>query len=193
MKYLNIIALSLLLWSCGNNSTKENNESHENHEETTATTTITTFKDVDVTVAAQFNQMVEHYIHLKNAMVASNSVEAKAGAKGMLDAIATIDTLKLTAEQKLVLNAQIGKIKEDANHIIDNDDINHQRGHLNTLSKSIYNLIKSFGSEKTLYYEFCPMANNNNGGHWISEIEEIKNPYFGDEMLNCGEVKETIK
>jgi hypothetical protein len=111
----------------------------------------------------------------------------------MLDAITTIDTLKLTTEQKPVFNAQIAQIKEDLNHIIDNDDIEHQRGHLNSLSKSIYNLIKSFGSEKTLYYQFCPMANNNNGGHWISEIEEVKNPYFGDEMLNCGEVKETIK
>ncbi|MDO9184782.1 MAG: DUF3347 domain-containing protein [Bacteroidia bacterium] len=193
MKNLKIIALSLLLWSCGNNSSKENKETHEQHEEVTETTNIATFEDIDATVAAQFNQMVEHYIHLKNGMVASNSVEAKAGAKRMLDAIATIDTLKLTTEQKPVFNAQIGKIREDANHIIDNDDIDHQRGHLNSLSKSIYNLIKSFGSEKTLYYEFCPMANNNNGGHWISEIEEIKNPYFGDEMLNCGEVKETIK
>ncbi|MFY9308261.1 MAG: DUF3347 domain-containing protein [Bacteroidia bacterium] len=193
MKNLKIIALSLLLWSCGNNSNKENNESHEQHEETPATTNIETFKDVDAAISSQFNQMVEHYIHLKNGMVASNSIEAKAGAKGMLDAIATIDTLKLTTEQKPVFNVQIVKIKEDVNHIIENNDIEHQRGHLNSLSKSIYNLIKSFGSEKTLYYEFCPMANNNNGGHWISEIEEIKNPYFGDEMLNCGETKETIK
>jgi hypothetical protein len=181
------------MWSCGNNANKENNESHEHHEEATATTNIETFKDVDATISSQFNRMVEHYIHLKNGMVASNSSEAKAGAKGMLDAITTIDTLKLTTEQKPVFNAQIAQIKEDLNHIIDNDDIEHQRGHLNSLSKSIYNLIKSFGSEKTLYYQFCPMANNNNGGHWISEIEEVKNPYFGDEMLNCGEVKETIK
>lgn len=193
MKYLKIIALSLLLWSCSNNSTKENNESHENHEEVPATTNIASFNDVDVTVTTQLNQLVQHYIHLKNGMVASNSAEAKAGAMGMLDAITTIDTLKLTIEQKPVFNSQIWKIKEDAKHIVDNEDIEHQRGHLNSLSKSIYNLIKSFGSEKTLYYEFCPMANNNNGGHWISEIEEVKNPYFGDEMLNCGEVKETIK
>ena len=190
-----MIAMSLVIMSCSNNSNKENNESdesHVQHEESTPTTNIASFKDVDATVAIQLNQLVQHYIHLKNAMVASNSADAKAGAKGMLDAITTIDTLKLTVEQKSVFNAQIGKIMEDAKHIVDNKDIQHQRGHLNPLSKSIYSLIKSFGSETTLYYEFCPMANNNNGGYWISETEEVKNPYFGDEMLNCGEVKETI-
>ncbi|MBA4058359.1 MAG: hypothetical protein C0490_26815, partial [Marivirga sp.] len=44
-----------------------------------------------------------------------------------------------------------------------------------------------------LYLEYCPMANNNEGAYWLSNEKEIKNPYFGDKMLKCGSVKETIQ
>jgi Cu(I)/Ag(I) efflux system membrane fusion protein len=36
------------------------------------------------------------------------------------------------------------------------------------------------------------MANEGKGGYWLSSQEEIMNPYYGDDMLHCGEVKETI-
>ena len=36
------------------------------------------------------------------------------------------------------------------------------------------------------------MANGDKGAYWLSSIEEIENPYFGDEMLKCGETRETL-
>jgi hypothetical protein len=36
------------------------------------------------------------------------------------------------------------------------------------------------------------MANNNKGALWLSEVKEIKNPYFGSKMLTCGSVKKQI-
>ena len=35
------------------------------------------------------------------------------------------------------------------------------------------------------------MAFDNKGGYWLSETEDIRNPYFGASMLSCGEVKQT--
>ena len=46
---------------------------------------------------------------------------------------------------------------------------------------------------KLLYIQICPMANNNKGAIWLSREEEIKNPYFGDLMLSCGEIQDIIK
>jgi hypothetical protein len=37
------------------------------------------------------------------------------------------------------------------------------------------------------------MAKNGDGAYWLASEKEIKNPYYGDDMLNCGEVKEEIK
>jgi hypothetical protein len=37
------------------------------------------------------------------------------------------------------------------------------------------------------------MANKGDGGDWLSTEKEIRNPYYGDEMLECGRVAEEIK
>ncbi|MFW5959926.1 MAG: efflux RND transporter periplasmic adaptor subunit, partial [Chitinivibrionales bacterium] len=43
------------------------------------------------------------------------------------------------------------------------------------------------------FLAFCPMAFNNQGAYWLQEDREIKNPYFGESMLGCGEIKEEYK
>lgn len=45
----------------------------------------------------------------------------------------------------------------------------------------------------TIYKIHCPMAFNNKGADWYSDVPEVRNPYFGDRMLNCGKVVETFK
>lgn len=193
MKYIKAIAISMLLWSCGNSSNSGNNESHKHPDESSVKENIAFFKDVDASITTQLNLVLQHYMHLKNSLVASNSLEAKAGAIGMLDAITVLDTLKLTPDQKKFFNEENGKIKEGAKHIAESEEIEHQREHLNELSEGTFKLIKAFGCTKMMYFEFCPMANDHKGGYWLSESEEIKNPYFGDKMLSCGEVKETVR
>lgn len=38
----------------------------------------------------------------------------------------------------------------------------------------------------------CPMANDNAGADWLQATDELRNPYFGQMMLKCGEQKEVI-
>ena len=45
----------------------------------------------------------------------------------------------------------------------------------------------------TIYVQHCPMADSNNGADWLSQDKEIRNPYFGESMLSCGENTKTIK
>jgi hypothetical protein len=37
------------------------------------------------------------------------------------------------------------------------------------------------------------MAQDGKGAMWLSESKEIKNPYFGDKMMECGSVEEEIQ
>jgi len=54
--------------------------------------------------------------------------------------------------------------------------------------------IQAFGLGGTeAFYDYCPMAFNNEGAYWLSDQAAIRNPYFGDAMLTCGTVKETLK
>ena len=40
---------------------------------------------------------------------------------------------------------------------------------------------------------YLKLANSNKGAYWLSKEEVVMNPYFGDAMLKCGEVKQVIE
>jgi hypothetical protein len=73
-------------------------------------------------------------------------------------------------------------------------DIEAQRKAFSSLSDNLYKSVKAFGLGGTeAFYDYCPMAFNNEGAYWLSDQQQIKNPYFGDKMLTCGSVKEKLK
>ena len=53
-------------------------------------------------------------------------------------------------------------------------------------SQNLAELLSEKSSNQVIYEQECPMAFGNNGAIWFSLDEEIKNPYFGAEMLTCG-------
>ena len=152
-----------------------------------------TFNKVDAKAAAAIGEMVGHYLHIKNALANDNGKEAANGAKAMEKAISKLDKSLLTAEQKTAYDRNEVELNEHTDHIAKNGDkIEHQRSHFALLSEVVYSLVKDFGAGRTLYHDHCPMAKENQGAMWISEMKEVKNPYFGASMLTCGTVEEVI-
>ncbi len=195
-----LIALfvSGMFLSCETNTSKE----HQDHERTETTenaekeeiNVITpSFTNVDAHVSTHIQSVVDHYIHIKTALVNSNSGEANNGATAILNAVNSFDKSFLPADQTPVYNANADGIKANAQIITTEGDIEQQRVAFASLSNNVYGLIKAFGANKPLYHDHCPMALNDQGAMWLSETEEIKNPYFGDEMMECGSVEEVIQ
>ncbi len=153
-----------------------------------------TYTNVDVKAAASIKEIVDNYLHIKNALANDNGSEAASGAKAMGEAIGKLDKSLLTAEQKTAYDKNEEELKEHAEHIAKNGDkIEHQRLHFAMMSEVVYELVKDFGAGIPLYHIHCPMARDNQGAMWISETKEVKNPYFGAKMLTCGTVEEVIK
>ena len=178
---------SFVLASCGDNSKPESSESHENMSTNApveaASQSVSPIKDI-----------VQHYLHVKNALAADNGTEAASGAKAITQSIAAVDQSKFTAQQKATFTDVVDDLKEQAEHTAANaSNITHQREHFIAMSKDVHDLIKSFGTTQTLYLDHCPMADNNKGANWISETEDIKNPYMGKKMPKCGSMEEVIK
>ena len=62
------------------------------------------------------------------------------------------------------------------------------------LSEEVAAVLDRFGVPGgTLYKAWCPMAFENRGAAWIQDTEEIHNPYFGEMMLRCGEIREVLQ
>ena len=69
-------------------------------------------------------------------------------------------------------------------------DIKHQREHFKVLSKDVTDMVAITGTQVKLYEQFCPMYDG--GTAWLSTKEEIRNPYYGSQMLKCGKVQREI-
>jgi hypothetical protein len=139
------------------------------------------------------NEIVVKYLTLKNALTKDDSEGAAGAGKALYTTFNGINTKLIDAKLKAAYLDIADDAKEHAEHIGDNSGkIEHQREHFVMLSKDINDLIKTFETKQKLYQDYCPMANDGKGAIWISEIKEIKNPYYGSQMLTCGSVKKEL-
>jgi hypothetical protein len=191
------IAISAVsLTACNNTGDQSNNGSKMAADTThasTETSKASTSSGED-TQSASINGIVSSYLQLKNALANDNGKDAASAGNAMVTSLKNFNTSSLPADKKKVYEDIQDDASEHAEHIgMNGENIKHQREHFETLSKDMYDLVKTFGAGETLYKDFCPMYNNNKGAAWLSETKEIKNPYLGKKMTTCGEVKETIQ
>jgi hypothetical protein len=152
-----------------------------------------TFVNVDAGVANHMKQLTDGYLSLKNALTNTNAADAASAAGNMLVAAKGFDKSLLSADQKKVYDVHENNLKERVGQIASNSkDIEQQRDQFSLLSEDMYELVKAFGAGKPIYHEYCPMAKNDKGAMWLSESKAIRNPYFGDKMMECGSVEEEI-
>lgn len=141
---------------------------------------------------SQLKAVFDNYFDVKDALVKTDGKLASEKAKGLVKAVIAVKMNELNTEEHNVWMKVLNNLKEDAEHIVETTDAKHQRDHLMTLSKSIYELLKVSKYEIPVYYQFCPMANDGKGANWLSKESAIKNPYYGSQMLTCGKTQETI-
>ena len=142
---------------------------------------------------ATINEVIASYLKLKNALTKDDTKEAANAGNAIVAALSKLDMKNLSKEQMKSYMDVADDTKENAEHIGANaGKIDHQREHFAMLSKDIADLIKTFGSSQKLYQDFCPMYDDGKGAIWISEIKEIKNPYFGNKMIGCGSMKKEL-
>jgi hypothetical protein len=137
--------------------------------------------------------IVGDYLALKNALVKDDSKAAANAGKALYATLNTANTTSTDAKLKKEYTDIVDDAKEHAEHIGDNSGkLDHQREHFALLSKDVNDLIQTFGTNKKLYQEYCPMYDQGKSGYWISDSKEIKNPYYGAEMLSCGRVEKEM-
>jgi Cu(I)/Ag(I) efflux system membrane fusion protein len=140
----------------------------------------------------QLKRVIEKYLSLKDALVDSDPDEASQQAEGLLDQLKLVDGSLLNAGSQDRWSALIENINDKASLIADNNELNNQRGAFFSLSEALVESVQEFSIDGVLYYQYCPMAFGEEGAYWLSDEEEINNPYLGEEMPNCGEIIEEI-
>jgi len=195
-----LISGSLILASCGNNSNTENGShhheegmehDHSNHEhgsidEKRNVSTNTGEMKGDLSV------VLSHYFAMNESLVKDDASSAQKSGEQLKQALESFKGIDLSEKEQNEVNEILESAIENAEHIA-KSEIDHQREHLIVLSVDLKDLIAIIGSSQKLYEAYCPMANNNEGAIWISNKEEISNPYMGSSMPKCGKVNRVIE
>ncbi len=183
-----LLAVTLFLTSCKNNQEETADE-----------------KPVPLAVSQlsgpfteSFSKILNSYFELKDALVSEDTVKANASAATLwLNAedlnVSEIagDTTNMIAETARLFAMNIGG---SARSLAEKNNIDQKRREFYNISDALWSLTRTVRYDGgKIYYQFCPMAFDNAGAYWLSRTREIRNPYFGDKMLKCGEVTDSLE
>ena len=165
----NSLILNLLLAALSLGCIQKNNPKSESKE----TPEFLSLKDKNT------EAVLNDYLQLKNALVRSDSVEAAAFAGNLAV------HLKLVPAQ--------GDIFLTVQKLQNSKTLKSQREAFALLATPLSKMVETAGvNEGKVFIQYCPMAQDS-GAYWLSGKAAVRNPYYGDEMLECGEVKSEIK
>ncbi len=141
----------------------------------------------------QLKIVFNDYIKLKDALVNEDSKKVTESVKALQSNLGKVDMKLLTDNAHIHWMTLEKELKASTNSISNTSNIKEQRNHFKHLSSHLAKALQLFGVNERVYYQFCPMADSNNGAYWLSKEEKVINPYFGEAMLTCGEVKQVIE
>ena len=138
--------------------------------------------------SSDFNEALPSYLKMKDALVESDAGQVSNFAKATSKKLKEISTSDLGKMEKQHLTKSI----EMLDAIATNENLENQRAHFVILNENIVPIAMNIENSTNYYVQKCPMANNNKGAVWLSTEEEIRNPYYGDAMLTCGSVIDSL-
>lgn len=138
----------------------------------------------------EFKAVLNDYFEVKDALVDSSPSEVAKQAEK------TLAQVKKTSTEGLgkMTKSHLQKISEMLGAMAQTQDLEKQRTHFVMLSENMIAIASNLKNlDQKVYLQHCPMADNSYGANWLSKEEDIRNPYFGEAMLDCGEVKSILK
>jgi Cu(I)/Ag(I) efflux system membrane fusion protein len=146
--------------------------------------------DISDDAKTELDPIYTKYFELKDALTEDDFETAKAKAEELKTVFGKIDMKAFQDEAHEKWMSCHGKMEKVLEHIHHHDNIEDLRKNFIALSDWMIQVTETFRPiSETLYLQHCPMADNDKGADWLSKEEPIVNPYFGESMLRCGEVK----
>lgn len=129
------------------------------------------------------SDLLVSYYDIKDALVNGDAGSAAINAGQFVKAINNVSSEIIRQSGKEALLKGAGKISLTR-------DLKKQREYFSAFSANMFALIKEGKlNAEPVYYMYCPMKK----ATWLSSDKAIKNPYYGNAMLTCGKVTETMQ
>jgi lipopolysaccharide export system protein LptC len=142
-----------------------------------------------------YNQLLAAYVAVKDGLVKSDTAAAAAAARQLATAADSLKVSEIRADEMIQKTAKdfAATITTSAQAIASEGDLNAKRKEFEIIADAMWSLTRTVKYDgQKLYWHYCPMAFNNRGAYWMSTSAEVLNPYFGDAMLHCGSVEDSL-
>ena len=161
-------------------------------------------KDQPITIAQNssaftksYDLLLSSYYSLKDALVASDSAKANLAASQLLVNADSLKVNEIHGDSTGVIKETAGSftstIHSSAEALQKESTLDEKRKEFEVISDALWSLTRTVKYDGAkVYYTHCPMAFDNKGAYWLSNSSKIENPYFGDKMLTCGSVEDSV-
>lgn len=146
-------------------------------------TALQTVQAQDSATNYRLAQVLQSYYEIKDALVNSNKQAASESATSFIKNLNGIS-------YKVISEGNVNILLTNAGGIADAKTIERQRSLFVNLSANMIATAKTLKlAAPPVYIQYCPMKK----ASWLSNEKDIRNPYYGSNMLTCGELTETIQ
>ncbi len=141
---------------------------------------------------AELEYALNHYLELVDALVGENTGDAGSNASEFNQALTDIPSGDLDESAAMFWEEYSDHIASHLSALQEHEDIEGQRYEFEHISEALIEVVKSMGPlDMTLYQQRCPMVRDGEAD-WLSSHEEIRNPYHGESMMDCGSTVEEL-
>jgi len=144
-----------------------------------------------------YDLLLSSYYSLKDAFFASDSAKVNLAASQLLINADSLKVNEIQGDSSGVIKETAGTftstIHSSAEALQKESSLEEKRKEFDVITDALWSLtrtVKYDGSK--VYYSFCPMAFNSKGAYWLNNSSKIENPYFGEEMPDCGSVEDSV-
>lgn len=135
--------------------------------------------------------LVEEYLNMKNSLTSDDLESAQIHLQAFSDEVKNSDEMNDHEEHSVQHDMHHGAMATAVKQAENADDIQSFRLTFKEISEQLLTALENQGYEGDLFKQYCPMYEG--GSAWISDKEEIENPFYGSQMHKCGETVEKIE
>lgn len=133
--------------------------------------------------------IMENYLAIGNKLSQDSFKGVDKNAQSIVEATSQIlKEEKQSSAQKKEFLADIKEIQKVAKKFV-SKDLKTARESYKSLSQAVTAYVKSYGYPSSVFSFYCPMVEQS----WFQSSEQIANPFYGSQMLRCGEMTGMVK
>ncbi|MEX2397869.1 MAG: DUF3347 domain-containing protein, partial [Balneolales bacterium] len=159
--FKSLIIMTLFIIPAINAQAQESNHQHQKH----------------------LSKLLDHYMAAKDALIEDDFETAQSSLSEFQKEASENEEMNHHEEHAKTHQEHHAAMKKALKKAEAAEDIDNLRAAFSDISDHLAKATENLGyDEETLYLKYCPMANNNEGALWLSEQEQIKNPYMAKTM-----------